>query len=68
MRSPYYQTREMERMGKEALHQLYDESMPIKQVVVTLISRRKSNVLRIIDPELVSKIVEFLQQRYRKVD
>jgi hypothetical protein len=55
-------------MGKEALHQLYDESMPIKQVVVTLISRRKSNVLRIIDPELVSKIVEFLQQRYRKVD
>ena len=65
MKSPYYRTREMERMDLVATRQLYDDSMPVKQVVITLYSRRKSSVLRIIDPEAVGIIVDFLKQRYK---
>lgn len=65
MKSPYYRTREMERMDLDATRQLYDDSMPVKQVVITLYSRRKSSVLRIIDPEAVGIIVDFLKQRYK---
>jgi hypothetical protein len=68
MRSPYYHTKEMEKHTLEATIQLWDEKMPVCQVAITLISRRKQNVLRITDPEMVSAVVAFLQQHYRKAD
>jgi len=68
MRSPYYATAEMARETREATLQIHDDSMPVKQIAITLISRRKQNVLRIVDPVFVSEIVEFLKQHYQKGD
>ena len=65
MRSPYYKTEYMDRLTQQAILQVYDEKMPVEQVVITLISRRKSNPLRIIDPGKVHLVLEFIKQLYK---